>query len=242
MIGETRHPLYITFDTPIGNGPYNETCVWLGCTAARGKTTEESVFNAIWNKFQSMNITTRDGRPLCYYKDGAQTGSIFTTNDLLYNGDGQCTAWSDLFFTTINSQGIEGVYKYKIQPNNKIAVMNNNIYSLLGFKQKGSEFQGMSNENYIGPSELIFGNHQFNMYNNKIYDVSMKNTYSENIEDYLRNNITYIFYNWTLERCESFSPLSFNYDYSYFMSKRICNHIDNDPDCECDFENIVEVY
>ena len=126
MIGETRHPLYITLHPPIGNGPYNETCVWLGCTAARGKTTEESVFNAIWNKFQSMNVTTRDGRLLSYYKYGDNAGYVTELNGLLISGNGQCASWADLFQKVIYAQGINSIYKYVIDIKN-----NKNIYILM---------------------------------------------------------------------------------------------------------------
>ena len=64
-IGQTKHKLYVTFDTPISSGSsYDETCVWLGCTAAKGKSTEQDVFNAIWSEFQTMTITPRDNRLL----------------------------------------------------------------------------------------------------------------------------------------------------------------------------------
>ena len=48
-------PFYLTFDNPTGTTLYH-TVVHIGCDAAKGQSTEQSVFDAIWVKFVSKNI------------------------------------------------------------------------------------------------------------------------------------------------------------------------------------------
>ena len=96
-VGQTQHELYVTYNRPLkslyDNDMLYETCVWLGCEAAKGKSTEEEVFNAIWNKFQTMNVRTRDGRQLGYYSTVRTTShsiapSLITLDYMLKCNDG----------------------------------------------------------------------------------------------------------------------------------------------------------
>ena len=150
----------MTLNTPISSGSsYDETCVWLGCTAAKGKSTEQDVFDAIWNEFQTITITTRDNRLLSYWGNGEFTGDYNTTNALLENGDGRCSAWADFFFNTIRFQGISGIYKYIINFNSVYKDVGNVRYTFLALKQLGNIFQGRLTTSSEYMHNELFANH-----------------------------------------------------------------------------------
>ena len=73
-IGESVTPLYLTYDVPDTSYLYH-TVVHTGCAAASGKNNEADVFNAIWEKFESLNIKkvhlvdgdVVEGETLSYY-------------------------------------------------------------------------------------------------------------------------------------------------------------------------------
>ena len=167
----------MTFDEPLSsaysaNDELYETCVWLGCVAAKGKSTETDVFNAIWNKFQTMHLTSKDDELLSYYKYGLSTGNYNTTNDLLKYKDGRCTAWAHLFSQVLASQGIySSIFTFNVNYLSISTFLNqkNIPYNILnaGIGQKGTVFQGDSSTN-----GLLFYNHFINLYNNQLYDVT----------------------------------------------------------------------
>ncbi|MBR4975683.1 MAG: hypothetical protein IKY61_01420, partial [Thermoguttaceae bacterium] len=73
-IGDSINPLYVTYDAPATLNLYH-TVVHTGCAAASGKNTETDVFDAIWEKFESLNIkevtvvngAVVEGETLSYY-------------------------------------------------------------------------------------------------------------------------------------------------------------------------------
>ena len=163
----------MTFDTPIPTGNYNETCVWLGCTAAKGKFNEQDVFDAIWNKFQTLSVYTRDYRILNYWGEGIDTGDYCTTSTLLKNGDGRCSAWDNFFEDILKSQGINSSkYHFAINPYTVKSYLdtmyNLNCSWFIILQQKGNDFQGEVH----APNEGNFLDHIINLYNNKLYDVT----------------------------------------------------------------------
>ena len=54
--GSNTNPFYLTFDTPTGGTTLYHTVVHIGCDAAKGQSTEQTVFDAIWAKFVSKSI------------------------------------------------------------------------------------------------------------------------------------------------------------------------------------------
>lgn len=52
------HRMYVTYKTPVSGTPLYHSVVHIGCVAAASVTTgkEQAVFDAIWSKFQSLNI------------------------------------------------------------------------------------------------------------------------------------------------------------------------------------------
>ncbi len=142
----------MTFDEPLssaytGDSELHETCVWLGCVAAKGKSIETDVFNVIWNKFQSLNIHSKDGELLSYYQYGILTGDYNITDDLLRYKDGRCDGWADLFEKTLSSQGISSSQFYFIIDNFSVLDYIFNNYNILNpgnvcisLEQKSSSF------------------------------------------------------------------------------------------------------
>ena len=195
--------MYVTYDEPLSsaytpNNELYETCVWLGCVAAKGKTDELDVFNAIWNKIQTMNVTTKDNRLLSYWGNGANTGSYFTTDDLLKHGDGRCGAWARFTNSVFNSQGIQCElvgYKHKAYKkdnvNPGIFFRNGICYFLKRIVQNANSFQSNGNlEN------VYFPDHAFNKITingtNYFIDTTCKNSNKYSSAQSLIENTIYL--------------------------------------------------
>ena len=100
------------YDKPLasaytGDSELYETCVWIGCVAAKGKSTETNVFNAIWDKFQSTNVCSKDGEQLGYYSGDSidMDDNEYTNTDyILQHKDGRCGSWADLTKKVLNAR------------------------------------------------------------------------------------------------------------------------------------------
>ncbi|MBQ7258034.1 MAG: hypothetical protein IJS60_10135 [Abditibacteriota bacterium] len=194
-VGKTEHELYVTYDKPRNISYYNdelfETCVWIGCEAAKGKSTETDVFNAIWNKFQTLNVYSKNGSLLGYYAspftDQNHNNDIIDIEYLLEHKDGRCGAWAELFQNVLACQGIlVDVFKFDLNLSNVISfIQNNNINNpiLISLKQYGNDFQGGGS-----PNNVNFINHAINIYNNKLYDTT------RGIGDYSATEIGFLQY------------------------------------------------
>ncbi|MBQ7258068.1 MAG: hypothetical protein IJS60_10315 [Abditibacteriota bacterium] len=203
-IGRTYHDLYVTYREPLTSA-YNsnrlyETCVWIGCEAARGKSTEADVFNAIWNKVKTLKVYSKDGCLLTYYLlyGPSYQYSINTTDLLLKYKDGRCDGWADLFKKTLSSQGIASTELYFIINNSSVLgyiydnyIIQNGGAVYISLEQKSSKFQGSSQNNLCMPNNFGFVNHYINVYNFNLYDVTC-GVGPYNVNDflyYLRDNV-----------------------------------------------------
>ncbi|MBQ7257064.1 MAG: hypothetical protein IJS60_05160 [Abditibacteriota bacterium] len=216
-IGRTYHDLYVTLREPLKetnestitaydvyytNNPNDkrlyETCVWIGCVAAKGKLTETDVFNSIWNKFQTMNVTSKDGEQLGYYVAGENTLGVFTTYNLLRVKDGRCGSWARFFQNVLACQGVSvDLYSFQLK-NNFYDYGNENIgyFRIEGnttyqvqLIQKFTQFQKNGK-----PDKIPFIDHVINKYkiNNEYYyyDVTGKYNYGDySLEHYVENNL-----------------------------------------------------
>ncbi|MBQ7257992.1 MAG: hypothetical protein IJS60_09925 [Abditibacteriota bacterium] len=160
-----------------GDSELYETCVWIGCEAAKGKTNDLDVFNAIWNKFQTMSVCSKDGRVIGYYSTNRTTDNtinhtLITLDYLLRYNDGRCGAWADFFENVLACQGISSSQlEFSIKDSEVIYFLNtknifpNRIKTIL--QQNLNSFPGNGSPNLFG-----FSDHVINIFNNFLYDAT----------------------------------------------------------------------
>ncbi len=126
--GVNTNPFYLTYGDSPGSGTLYHTVVHVGCVAAKGKTTVQTVFDAIWGKFSGDDICIKtvmmnDGAviynpngKLYYYgivdPSGAtqltvaRLNGVGNTEGLLRHKDGSCGAWAWFLSDTLKAQGL----------------------------------------------------------------------------------------------------------------------------------------
>ena len=182
----------MTYDKPLqsayfANNELYETCVWIGCEAAKGKSSEADVFNTIWNKFHSLNIFSKDNVQLGYYSgDSIEMGeNEYTTTDyILQHKDGRCGSWAELFQKVMGSQGIySGICHFMMKGYDSVIFWDsdNEYYykTINGIRYKVFLIQDFEKFQKNGnPESVSFIDHAINTYiNNNIkyyYDVTGK--------------------------------------------------------------------
>lgn len=191
VIGTTNHKVYVIGGTNDPDVPYFHTLVDLGCTAANGlsASNQSAVFNAIWNKFKTLNITRIDGGSALKYWGpiSSQDGNLdeyFTTGGLLANRDGRCGAWAQFFQDTMNVQGISGVGTQEFFTDGIIHQDLDGTRWIYTLYQDSDSFQGSGN-----PNDIHFLDHIINTYNNNFYDVTGSFAEYSSFVDYLVNCI-----------------------------------------------------
>lgn len=120
-IGTSSNVLYVAYQEPTVDNLYL-TLVHIGCEAAAGLVSEQSVFDAIWGEFAGLEVhqvefdessgDVNDRRKLTYWAnpnflnppDAPPRGR--TTAELLTFGDGVCEGWSNFFIDVLAAQGI----------------------------------------------------------------------------------------------------------------------------------------
>lgn len=129
---KSQHVIYLTAGTYVaaqgvaeGDRPY-ETVLDTGTVAASGASGEQNVFNAIWKKFQTLQINhpildpatgaISYGRPIKYYHKGYITpsdefnmgigGGCPSVIVMLRNYSGHCGSWAMFFAMVMAYQGI----------------------------------------------------------------------------------------------------------------------------------------
>jgi len=118
-IGVTKNQIYVTLKPPIAEELNNlgelspgykhyESCFFIGCNAADGSITEESVIEKVWDKFEGKAVKKSTGELLRYYhelnwEEAANNRDIFK---LLDANNGQCTAWCELFLDILKVLGV----------------------------------------------------------------------------------------------------------------------------------------
>ncbi|MGF1634360.1 MAG: fibronectin type III domain-containing protein, partial [Phycisphaerae bacterium] len=104
--------LYLLFRRPLMQTMLHSVA-YISTAAADGATTEQEVFDGIWNEFKApaLNVerAPREGhaaRVMTYY--GSWETDNTTAEDLIAEGDGQCSAWALLLLEGLTSQGVQG--------------------------------------------------------------------------------------------------------------------------------------
>lgn len=126
---ETGHRIYVTAKAPEHPKEHmQETCYFIGCNWARGKSVEADVIADIWTAFSMKEAGSNYPRgvkcafdnanfpehkekpkqPLGYYRNkGNRVTQCTTSADMLRNPDrdGQCGAWAEFFGHCVLAQG-----------------------------------------------------------------------------------------------------------------------------------------
>lgn len=214
LAGPTNHKVYVTYKTPLISECPNSPCPGLdpdpnpniptppshpsghyeslfniSCTAAKGQSTQQDVFDAIWKKVNRCELKTINGTTLQYYGAGASTkrNEDDATVQILRDGDGRCGNWASLFIDLLKSQGIELSYRNDVQAF-WLKLSDTYVDSGGPFKyylhQKTNKFQGNGK-----PDKVFFQDHVVNMYNNYIYDITGNFDKKSDIDTYLQDYI-----------------------------------------------------
>ncbi len=179
-----RCNLYPDYCLLLHNVGLFESLLDISCSAAEGASTESGVFDLLWNKLQTCNVSLLDGTVLTYWGLEDDTlGDHMNTEELLQTGHGRCEHWSSLFVDLMKSQGIDANYEATVLRfqigfipsagivfNGSEAIYNGNQYpsgSIVCLRQHGTKFQGNGD-----PHSVKFQNHVINVFNNKLYDAT----------------------------------------------------------------------
>lgn len=84
---------------------YFQSVVDLSCRAANGLEDAQAIVNNIYKLFTSQNVKKVGSSTGMKYWGNVSIGS-FNTQELLYNDDGRCGAWSRFFVDMLSAQGI----------------------------------------------------------------------------------------------------------------------------------------
>ncbi len=97
-----------------------ESMIELSCGAANGLLDPTQIANAIWARFQSLDVSRKwmdgsnyiDGQPLFYYGNSLPPtpppDQGFSQGALLNIGWGRCAAWAQLLHSCMTLQGVSG--------------------------------------------------------------------------------------------------------------------------------------
>lgn len=211
--GSTDFKAYVTYAVPVGSvccsvhpsGLY-ESVLNISCNAAKGKNTQQDVFDAIWNKVKTLSLKTLDGRTLKYYGAGKNTAQNEhdSTVQILRDADGRCGNWATFFIDLLKSQGVHGgtgylPFRVKKEANptfkeKTLADGRRVVYTtcygqdyIVAIKQSNERFQGGGN-----PNDASFPDHVINTRNGVLYDATSGATAS-NFVEYVRKNIVLIY-------------------------------------------------
>jgi hypothetical protein len=106
--GRSTNQLYVTWKTPASSDILVHTFVHLACSNPGG-TDFQSVFNNTWQNFAGpADVTTWNGIPLYYYKEGLSFSNTHISAWNLVskpNHNGQCMAWADLLAAALAVNG-----------------------------------------------------------------------------------------------------------------------------------------
>lgn len=199
-LNSMKSKIYVTYNTPTESvcpfaeygctllhpsGLY-ESILNISCSAAKGKNTEQAIFDAIWNKVRGCNLQTLDGRTLKYYGAGNNTNpnEHNATIQILRDGDGKCGNWATFFSDLLKSQGISQNNQQSFALNLPYIYEDTNGYFKYYLYQNTNKFQGGGN-----PHAAFFQDHVVNKYNNYIYDTTGNFDKKNNIDDYLSSYI-----------------------------------------------------
>lgn len=73
FVGESSNELFLTFNVQVNVAEMNKDLLYYTCTQAKGKSTYDEVFEAIWKPFKGRSMQASDFNPsydgfLTYYK------------------------------------------------------------------------------------------------------------------------------------------------------------------------------
>jgi hypothetical protein len=145
---ETSHTVYVIFNTPTTE-LRQETLFLLACRNADGLgegTQSHTITEKIWEEFEK-NVKTGvlrvDKTPMTYYNDYRVEHK--TTEGLLSNGDGQCSAWSNLFLDVRKVHGLtDGVLKKLIPKNGRYVGFIMKTWSFTGPARFGTYWENVA--------------------------------------------------------------------------------------------------
>ncbi|MFA5780111.1 MAG: hypothetical protein WC947_08225 [Elusimicrobiota bacterium] len=209
--GTNKNQCYITWKDPTTT--VYHTAVHIGCKIADGMKeplTDADVCYKIWDAFTGCNVKRAllDGTSLYYYKSFLI--EKYTTEELLRNADGQCSAWARFFIDTMSDQGIDHtndlIYFEAIETDGFLiknwsfdagtGISGNTDYPYLNipdppykrdteYKWKFAEVKdqiGISGQGPNANPASLFTNHKMTKFDGKYYDPSYGVTYNTNEE------------------------------------------------------------
>ena len=154
-VGSSSNDLYLTLHNPTVN-PLYHTVVHIGSHNAAGQNTDNGTVEAAWGEFTDNDVKRiRDNLTMVYsHERRDSTGRIirdvgYTAAEMLADaeGEGQCTAWADLWLQVLAGQGIWAT-STRIDPD----------YPYIRFRVRQMPAQGSGGANYTDQTD--FGFHQ----------------------------------------------------------------------------------
>jgi len=163
------------------------TLVDLGCEAAKGKTTDYDIFEAICNRFKT-DINRIDGEGALKYwgplaSENPTVQEFTTVTELLTHLDGRCGAWAKMLAATLKIQGVTGLGYNILIPFGKTVQHNGHSDEIQQFKQIKSPFKGGTSP----PNN--FTEHTIVKYGDYYFDPTGTSEVYDNVNDYFSNDI-----------------------------------------------------
>lgn len=118
--GTSSNNLYVTLAQPMSDARL-ESFFDISCKAAKGQTTQDGTFEAIWEQGgfgAAFDVKNVRGERLGYYR---KRGSCFegcpytTAQELVVHTDGQCGAWMELLRSCAGAHGID-TQRVRVEP------------------------------------------------------------------------------------------------------------------------------
>lgn len=112
--GTSKHTVYVTLADPV-TSLQQESLFYIGCRDAADSTSPSSVVTNVWFYFGGLDIKRVDGVQMVYWNPPQSVSQTLSGMLLASNGNGSCVAWSDLFKSILEVQGISGVKKCELE-------------------------------------------------------------------------------------------------------------------------------
>lgn len=194
--GTSVHEIYFTRGEPL-TSLRQETLFWIACAGAvRGLSDESAIVDAVWGKFATLAVTSKNGEKMLYWgpKSLATRSAFFSAEELIAERDGKCGAWASFFASAVNLHGVDAQVKtlvsafvssggrdnlmvknYKFSPTPAFPRNQYGDYThyLAGSEQDGCtvDQDGIPGQSNLNPISL-FTNHAVVGINGKIFDPS----------------------------------------------------------------------
>ncbi|MEM9546378.1 MAG: hypothetical protein AAGA77_10405 [Bacteroidota bacterium] len=114
-IHTSANPLYVARNAWIPSSYQSvrfHTYFRISCQQAQTYSSENDIIDKVWEIFENKSFERADGQALTYY--GNWDTDNFFADDLILEGDGQCSAHSQAFLNCLKAQGINYANDYVV--------------------------------------------------------------------------------------------------------------------------------